>query len=436
MRRKFYRCFKQRRFKRMYSKWKKRLVLLFLFLLFVPNIFVSASTQHSRGSDFRGFLNAGNRFIEGKFLYEDSRVATNVTWPPFFAIFIAPFSLLARLSLPLSQVIWYLINAFLFILTIDIWCQLFYDQRLGWFNEGHAHSFYSLSIFIPLVLIAQSVFKVFVPLQINILVLFLMSLSFLHLREEKNYLSGFWLGLISAIKVFPVLVLPYFIYRKKFKALFICIVTGLVLTVVPVLRYGWGNYLHNLQVWIQISLLGGYPLGGLNQSMYAMIGRWVASDPFIIMSERIPAPPVDSAGSIAAIWLYRGFYLMLLGAFFYWLHKRNYKSLAVEAAFMIVLAMLFSPIAWRNYWIITFPGYFVLYNLYLKDDAKDKVLFYSIWISFFLVTVLQVVGQSNGALRGFFMSVISNQTLGALLLLFGLLYSIYEKKAEQIALLE
>jgi hypothetical protein len=419
----------------LHSKCKKRLVRLFLFILFIPNIFISASTHHSRGSDFRGFLIAGDRFIEGRFLYEDSRVATNVTWPPFFAIFITPFSLLARLNLPLTQVIWYIINALLFLFTIDIWCRLFYERPIGWFSENKPHSFYSLSIFIPLVLIAQSVFKVFVPLQLNILVLFLMSLSFLHLKEEKNYLSGFWLGLISAIKVFPVLALPYFIYRRKFKALFVCVVTGLVLTLGPILRYGWGDYLHNLQVWIQISLSGGYPLGGLNQSMYAMIGRWVASSPFIIMSQKLPTPPLDSLGSIAALWLYRGFYILLLGIFFYWLYKQNYRFLAMEAAFMIVLAMLFSPIAWRNYWIITFPGYFVLYNLYLKDDAKDKVLFYSIWISFFLVTVLQVVGQIIGPLRGFFMCVISNQTLGALLLLFALLYYIREKKEENVALL-
>lgn len=415
----------------MHSKWKKRLVVLFLFILFVPNIFVSASTHPSRGGDFRGFLNAGDRFIEGRFLYEDSRVATNVTWPPFFAVFIAPFSLLARLNLPLTQVIWYIINALLFLLTVDIWCRLFFEQPIGWFSENKPHSFYSLSVFMPLVLIAQSIFKVFVPLQMNILVLFLMSLSFLHLKEEKHYLSGFWLGLISAIKVFPVLVLPYFIFRKKFKALFACILTGLLLTLLPVMRYGWEEYLHNMQAWIQISLLGGYPLGGLNQSVYAMIGRWVASDPFTLISQKLPAPTADSTGGLVTIWLHRGFYVAILGAFFYWLFKRDYGFLAIEAAFMIITAMLFSPIAWRNYWIIIFPGYFVLYNLYLKD--KDQVLSYGIWISFFLVTVLQVIGQSSKVLRGFFMTVISNQTVGALILLFLILYVIqknFESKVE------
>lgn len=418
-------------------KWKtkKTLVLLFLFILFVPNIFITSSTHHSRGLDFRGFLSAGDRFIEGKFLYEDSKVATNVTWPPFFAIFISPFSLISQFSLPLTQVLWYLINALLFLMTMDIWCRLFYEKKMNWFVEDKPHSFYSLSILIPMILIAQCVFRVFVPLQINILVLFLMSLSFLYLKEEKYCLSGFWLGLISAIKVFPVLVLPYFIYRKKFKALIICIVTGFVLTLAPILRYGLEDYIHNLQAWIQISLLGGYPLGGLNQSIYAMIGRWVASDPFALIFQKLPAPEIGSMESIITLWLYRGLYLIILITFFYLLQKKNYKFLAVEAAFMIIMAMLFSPLAWRNYWVIIFPGYFVLYNLYLNNKIKDKVLFYSIWISFFFVTVMQVVGQSAKVLRGFFMTVLSYQTVGALILIFALYYSVYknfEKKEEQL----
>jgi len=334
------------------------------------------------------------------------------------------------LNLPLTQVIWYIINAILMLLTIDIWCRLFYNKPLGWFDGGKPHSFYSLSIFIPLILIAQSVFKVFVPLQMNILVLFLMSLSFLELKKENEFLSGFLVGLVSAIKVFPVLVLPYFIYRKKFKALFVCIVTGLLLTLLPVLRYGWRDYFHNIDAWIQISLKGGYPLGGLNQSLYAMIGRWIASDPFALISEKLPAPPLDSIGSLITVWLHRGLYVATFGFFIWMLTKRRYSFMAVEAAFLIILAMLFSPIAWRNYWVITFPGYFVLYNLYSK--SKSKVLFYIIWISFFLVTVLQVIGQTDKILRGFFMAVLSNQTLGALLLLFGLLFSIYKLRTLQI----
>lgn len=76
----------------MSMKVRKPVVLLILFLIVVPNIFISLSTDRSRGGDFRGFLIAGDRLLHGRFLYEDSRVGTNVTWPPFFAVFIIPLS--------------------------------------------------------------------------------------------------------------------------------------------------------------------------------------------------------------------------------------------------------------------------------------------------------------------------------------------------------
>jgi len=408
----------------MTEKQKKRLILILLFLLFVPNIFISSSTHRSRGGDFRGFLIAGNRFIEGHFLYADSRVATNVTWPPFFALFISPFSLLARLNLPLTQVLWYLLNAALFFLTVDIWCRLFFRQPLGWFNERKKYSLYSLPIIIPILLVAQPIFKVFVPLQINVMMLFFISLSFLYLQKEKDALSGFWLGVAIAIKVFPVLLTPYLLFRKKFKALFAAGATSLILTFLPVLRYGWNDFMTNLQAWSKISLTGGYPFGGLNQSVYAMVARWVISDPFVLMRTRIPSPPPDSPESIFALWIYRFLYAAFIGAFLFLLFRKKYRFSALEGAFLITLAMVFSPIAWRNYWILTFPAYFVLYNLYL--NYKDRILLYVLASSFVLITVLEFVGRSGKLIRGFFLSVLSNLTLGTIILLLGMLYAIFK----------
>src|SRR5664279_1483117 len=96
------------------SKQRKIWILLALFFLVVPNIFVASSVQKSRGGDFRGFLIAGERFMNGAFLYEGSSVGTNVTWPPFFAMFIVPFTELAKVNLPMAQVVWYLLNTALF----------------------------------------------------------------------------------------------------------------------------------------------------------------------------------------------------------------------------------------------------------------------------------------------------------------------------------
>jgi len=317
----------------------------------------------------------------------------------------------------------------LLLVTISIWCRLFYNKRFGWFDDSQEFSFYSLSIFVPIALTAQSIFKVFTPLQINAMIMFFMSIAFLNLKNGREYISGMWLGLAAAIKVFPVLMMPYLLYRKKFKTILSMTGVVVVLTMIPVFRYGWEVFLQSLTTWIDISLKGGYPTGGLNQSAYAMITRWIASDPFLLMSTKLANPPIDSIESIISTWVFRLLYLFCVGIFLFFLHKKKSHFLAVEAAFFITISMVFSPIAWKNYWILTFPAFFTLYNLYLNN--KNKVIFYSIWTSFFLITVLQVVGEFHKLVRGFFLSVTSSLTIGAFVLLFALTYYIFRSDQQK-----
>ena len=397
----------------------KKWIVIYLVILFGTLLLMSQSLHRSKGSDFRGFLIAGERFIHGEFLYEGSGVATNVTWPPFFAIFILPFTLLARLNPRMAQVIWYLLNTFLFFLSIDIWVRLFDKQSFGWFDDRKKYSFFAMGVFLPIVFVSQLIYRVHLYLQINILIMFLMSLSFYYHDKGKEFSSGFWLGMVTAIKVFPVLVLPYFLFRRKWKTVIAFGFTLLILTLLPVFRYGWQPFQENLLAWFKIALIGRYPIGGLNQSVVAMLTRWVASDPFLLMRTRLPAPDPSLTSVIVSTWLYRGLYVMIMGLFFYLLFKKQYRNTAVEGAFLITLAMVFSPIAWRNYFIITFPAYFVLYNLYLR--YRDKIYLYCVLLACFLISFLQIVGETGPHVRGFFNCVTSSLTIGALVLLFGCL---------------
>jgi hypothetical protein len=67
-------------------RMKKTLIVLFLLLLVVPNLFISASNSTSHGRDFRIFLVAGERLLQGTPLYEGSGVATNFTLGAFVII--------------------------------------------------------------------------------------------------------------------------------------------------------------------------------------------------------------------------------------------------------------------------------------------------------------------------------------------------------------
>lgn len=410
-------------------KSRKTWVLILLFLLVVPNIFVTASTQKSRGGDFRGFLIAGERFIDGAFLYEGSSVATNVTWPPFFALFIAPFTMLAKINLPMTQVLWYLLNTCMFFAAIGIWCGILYRKKFGWFDGSKEPSLYSPPVAIPVLLAAGPFIDNVLALQISTMLLFLMTLGTNDLQENRALRAGFWFGCAAAIKAFPVLIILWLVYRRETKAALSMTLTGCVLTALPALRYGAGGYVELMRTWLKLSVTGGYPLGGLNQSFYAMVGRWVALNPFEGMIHRLTSPPLDDPGVIAATWIYRLSFALVIGLFVWMLRKKSYRSVGVEAAFFIILMTVFSPISWRHYYVLMVPAWMILAIWWL--EKKDTVLQWVTISSGILITILYIIGTIGKPVRGFLLCVTSNFTIGALVIIAGLLYCVWKGYGNQ-----
>lgn len=398
---------------------RKPWVHLLLFLIVVPNLFISLSTVKSRGGDFRGYLIAGERFLAGQFLYEGSGVATNVTWPPFFALFITPFALLARIHLPLTQMLWYCLNITLFFWTLHLWCKLAYGKPLGGFDERRDLSLMSGAVLIPVLLTVEPLLRNFVQLQINVMILFLMSLGFHRLSEGRERAAGFWFGLAAAIKAFPVVIFFYLLLRKRLRAAAFMGLWGLVLTALPVFRYGIPSYLEHLRTWIHLSLSGGYPVGSLNQSVYAMVARWIASDPFLLMETRLPPPAPEDPRTLVATWVFRGLFALFLAGFLYIAGRGRNLRPDVEGAYWILLGMVFSPVAWVHYWVLIFPAVFVLWReLSRRPDPTLRWLF---WGAAFLITGLNVLGRIIPPVRGVAHCLLSSMTLGALVLLVALL---------------
>jgi hypothetical protein len=401
------------------ARFHKALVWFVLFLIVVPNLVVSLSTARSRGGDFRGFLIAGERLLAGTFLYEDSRVGTNVTWPPFFAVFIAPFALLARMNLPLTQMLWYCINILLFFYSVHLWCRLSYGKPLGGFDSRKDLSFYSSAVLVPILLVTDPLMRNFVQLQINPLILFLLTLGFVRLHEGREGTAGIWLGLAAALKAFPVLVLVVLVFRRRIRAALSMGLAGLVFTAMPAFRYGIPSYAEHLKAWVGLSLAGGYPIGSLNQSVYAMVTRWIASDPVLLMKMKLAPPATDDPRAVAAMWVYRGLLLSFFSVFLYIAYRKPFRRPDAEAAFWIVLGMAFSPLAWMHYWVLLFPAVFVAW----RDASvlRNRIVQCLFWISAFLVTGMNVLDRFYRPIGSLAHSVVSNMTLGALILLVAML---------------
>ena len=395
---------------------------MLLFLLVVPNIFISGSIHRSRGGDFRGFLIAGERFVQGTFLYEGSTVATNVTWPPFFAVFIVPFTLSAKVSLPLTQVLWYILNMTMFFVSIGIWCRILYAKPCGWLDEKKEMSLYAPAIILPLVCVSAPLLDNAVMLQLSTLLFFLLTMGIDSLQKKKPTQAGLWFGLAAALKAFPVIIIIYLLYRKELRATVVFLLTGAVCTAIPIVRYGFNGYVHQMQTWISISLSGGYTLGGLNQSVYAMIARYVAVNPFELVFRRLPAPLPDSPEALVTTWIFRLLFVICIGVLWWLIFRKRYRNIGLESAYFITLMTVFSPVSWRHYYVLMLPAWMVLTQWWF--ERRDAVLKWVVMGSGILISGLYLAGQIGKPVRGFLLCVMSNFTIGAFVILGGLLYCI------------
>ena len=128
------------------------------------------------------------------------------------------------------------------------------------------------------------VFDMFDLGQPNLVLLALMLYGFWLLRDHRTWMAGSMFALATAIKVFPVAVLPYLVWRRQWAAAASMLVfIGVFLFVVPAPFRGFERNTHELKTWYQ-GMVGSSSEKGfgqrdeqnwswVNQSIIAMTHR-------------------------------------------------------------------------------------------------------------------------------------------------------------------
>ncbi|MBN2035330.1 MAG: DUF2029 domain-containing protein [Chitinispirillaceae bacterium] len=354
-------------------------------------------------------------------------------------VFMIPWAYMAKVNIHGTQVLWYILNCHLFFLSVGLWCRLINKKPFDWFDYRKPLSLFSLFIFLPILFVTSPLLDNACELQVNIIQLFLISIGVYHAAKNRDVLSGFWFGCATAIKAYPLIFLIFLLARGKIKASGMMVATAGILTLLPIVWYGLPDYIVNIKGWLAISLHGGYPLTGAAQSVYAMLGRWITSDVSTMLFGKVHHPPVDTIGSVVTTWLYRGLFVAAMSIFYSIIIRRRYRDIGFEGAFISLVMILFSPIAWKHYWVMTFPVVFVLWNVVLT--YKSPVITFLLWTSFVFISVLQVVGSAFRPFRAFANCVLSNYTIGGIVLMAGMIYlavkgGIPEEKSGTIVLEE
>lgn len=315
------------------------------------------------GTDFDAFLPFGIAGLGGLNPYSKGMMAVFAdgplwsTWPPAFAPVAA---LLARLEaaagLPAAMVLWQAAGLLAVAGVLRVWTGWLYGRSLSLRPRAGGLPLYSLPALAGLLVPARLVLSNFEHAQANLQVLGLAVAGLWLLRAGRRWSGGLAVGLSTAFKATPLLLLPYLAWRGRWRDLAGSLGGVLVAWVVlPVLLLGgartadwyrsWGSFVETLPI----------PVIHTNQSLPAAVSRLLAPP-------GTAAPFVEGAGPLGAYGapvLVAGLAALVAvaaaAAFGRPGRRVPARREALETGVVFALMALFSPVAWKHHFALLLP---------------------------------------------------------------------------------
>jgi hypothetical protein len=201
----------------------------------VPEIWGNGKTK-----DYPLWFWAGQQVLRGRDLYpSDPKAYFEFVYPPPAAILLAVPSYLGKIPLYLCLSVF---NAVAWWMTAQL------SNAMTGSERTPGPWLFALPAFVTV----SFVFDMFDLGQPNLILLAMMLCGFWLLQHERPWTAGSMFALATAIKVFPVAVLPYLVWRRRWASVASMVVfLGIFLFVVPAPVRGFQRNVSELKTWVQ-----------------------------------------------------------------------------------------------------------------------------------------------------------------------------------------
>lgn len=346
-------------------KWpslRRYLDIMFLLgcLVLVADVLGPELFGNGKTKDYRLWYNVGQLVLQGKALYvTDGNGIFEYLYPPFPAVLLALPSYFGKL---------FLYSLLTLIGIICWWVSIQFSNAMGGSEDVPDRWVASL----PAALTAVFVFDNFDLGQPTVILLALMLYGFWLMRRNANWAAGAMFALATAIKVYPVAVLPYLLWRKQWvTAASMAAFLGIFLVLVPAPVRGFERNIAELKIWYN-GMVGSSSADGygqrseqnwslVNQSLIAMTHRFVRP---VNYNQNDPAQPPRYVNFLNLDYKQANGVLLalsaLIGLAFIWVmpkdSKRTRLSNAAELGILFCLMTVASPLAREYYFMwLMFP---------------------------------------------------------------------------------
>ncbi len=197
-------------------------------LIVAALVLVFTSRIQRKMRDFEVYWTAGERAIAGETLYRESDQHYRFKYLPAFALIVAP---LAALPLGTAKAVWFAVSVGALILLLCLSARDVPNPALprSWLIAG------------TLVAMAKFYTHELVLGQANLLFAVVVVAALASMLRARDGRAGAWAGAAILVKPYAVLLVPYLLLVRRFRAALIALVATAAVFVAPVVRYGIGG---------------------------------------------------------------------------------------------------------------------------------------------------------------------------------------------------
>lgn len=405
-------------------------LLGWLILGFVlVNLIGRASAGVERLGDFEYYVEVGELVLSGDDPFATEKPWAN-SWPPAFLPVTVMIGAVARLDLRLAAGLW---AALMFVcLGGSLWLSgaLAYGRPPILRSRPGALALASTAMAVPMLLLIGHAGGNLRFLQVNPLVLLLCLAGCHAIVSRRQGRGGALIGAAAALKIMPILFLPYFVYRRWWRALWAALAAGAALSFLPVAILGPVGWWRYCLEWIERTRAKPSLVGPASQSVFAMVDRAVG---YGLTGWREGIEFLRTSGSPIVTALVLGIGAAVVGLFVWSMWgsrgEPDGPGAALDFAILLVLMPLLAPYAWGHYFIFMMLGVVVLWRAAAATGPELDALpggRLTRRASRWLLGLCVILGLLEGAdivgsRLALDMRVRSSTTLSALLVLAGLL---------------
>lgn len=360
---------------------RRPLDVLFLVacILLTADVLVPEIWGHGKTKDYSLWYWAGQQILHGGDLYpQGPSEGFAFLYPPLSAILLAIPSTFGKIPLYLGLC---LLNAAAWWMTAQL-----SNAMTG---AGTTPSPWLEAL--PGIVTIPFVFDMFDLGQPNLVLLAVMLFGFWCLWQERGWLSGSMFALAAAIKVFPVAVLPYLLWRRHWtSAISMVTFLGVLLFLVPAPIRGFDRNVSELTTWYR-GMIGSNSEQGfgqrdaqnwswVNQSIIAVTHRLVRPVNYNQIDPAKPAQYMNVAnvdyrtanGIVLAVFAAIGLgFIAIIPA----RAKMTQRSIAEEVGILFCLMTLASPLARQYYFVwLFFPLTILFHRAALDFRPKARAI--------------------------------------------------------------